>query len=163
MILEPEEVLESHLVALLEGAVGGVEVIGALAPSAPGTEKTAPDTHISVSVDLASQHIDWQGPGVPCTYSVAVSVRVAEADDPNGALFRDTCRAVRAALAALLGEGCVELDGDGFSCDAFVLGSTQTARESTDDYSRFAKTYNATVSGRFTTPPNQEEKESVNV
>ena len=159
MILEPEEIVESHLVATLEGAANGVAVLGALAPSAPGTEKTAPDTHVSVSVDLASQDLDWLGPGVPCTYSVAVAVHVAEADNPNGALFRDTCRAVRAALAALLGDGCVELDGDGFSCDAFVLGGTQTARESFGDFSQFVKTYTATVTGRFTPPTETTEQE----
>ena len=154
---EPEEIVESHLVATLEGAANGVAVLGALAPSAPGTEKTAPDTHVAVSVDLASQDMDDEDFGIPYTYFVAVSVRVAEADDPNGALFRDTCRAVRAALAALLGDGCVELDGDGFSCDAFVLGGTQTARESFGDFSQLVKTYTATVNGRFTPPTETKE------
>jgi len=157
MMTEPEEIVESHLVATLEGAANGVAVLGALAPSAPGTEKTAPDTLVSVSVDLASQDLDWLGPGVPCTYSVAVSVRVAEADDPNGALFRDTCRAVRAALSALLGDGSAALSGDGFACDGFVFGGTQTARESFGDLSQFVKTYTATVNGRFTPPTETKE------
>ena len=149
-MIEPEEIVESHLVALLEGVANGVAVLGALAPSAPGTEKTAPDTHVSVTVDLASQDLDWIGPGVPCTYSVSVAVRVAEADGPNGELFRDTCRNVRAALAALLGDGC--------ACDALVLGATQTRRESLGDFSQFAKIYSATVSGRFT-PQTETERE----
>ena len=159
MMIEPEEILESHLVALLEGAANGVAVLGALAPSAPGTEKTAPDTHVAVSVDLASQDIDWKGPGVPCTYSVAVSVRVAEADDPNGALFRDTCRAVRAALSALLGDGSAALSGDGFACDGFVFGGTQTAREPMGDFSQLVKTYTATVNGRIIPPPETEKED----
>lgn len=157
-MIEPEEIVESHLVALLEGVANGVAVLGALAPSAPGTEKTAPDTHVSVTVDLASQDLDWIGPGVPCTYSVSVAVRVAEADGPNGELFRDTCRNVRAALAALLGDGCAALSGDGFDCDALVLGATQTRRESLGDFSQFAKIYSATVSGRFT-PQTETERE----
>lgn len=158
MITEPEEIVESHLVALLEGAANDVAVLGALAPSAPGTEKAAPDTHISVSVDFASQDLDWIGPGVPCTYLASVAVRVAEADGPNGALFRDTCRNVRSALAALAGDGCAALSGDGFSCDALVLDRTQTARESLgEDFSRFVKTYTATVKGRFTPPTETQE------
>ena len=156
-MVEPEEIVESHLVALLEDAAGDVAVLGALAPSEAGTEKTAPDTHISVTVDLASQDLDWQGPGLPCSYSVAIAVRVAEADDPSGAFFRNTCRAVRTALVALLGDGCATLDGDGFSCDAFVLGDTRTTRESSEDFSQLVKTYNATVSGRFIPQTEQEE------
>lgn len=157
MMTEPEEVVESHLVSLLEGAANGVAVLGALAPSAPGTEKTAPDTHISVTVDKASQDHDWTGQGVPCTYSAIIAVRVAEADDPSGVLFRDTCRHVRAALDILLGDGCATLNGDGFACDSFMLGTTQTVRESFEEFPQFVKFYTATVTGRFIPPTETKE------
>ena len=159
---EPEEVIESKVVALLEAAGTGVEVVGALAVAPDGVEKAAPYTCISVAADMASQNLDWKAAGVPCTYSVRVGVRVAFADDKTGGLFRDTCRAVRAALAVLTGDGCAALDGDGFSCDSFVFGTTYTSMDSASEIGSAAKVYNATLTGRFIPPAddsaNQQEE-----
>ncbi|MCR5839886.1 MAG: hypothetical protein K6G94_09680 [Kiritimatiellae bacterium] len=149
-MIEPEEIIEQHIVSLFAGYALAVPVFGALQPSSQGTEKVAPDTHISVAVDLAAQNHDWTGPNVPCDYTASIVVHVADADDPTGALFRDVCRAVRAALSTLMGDGCAALDGDGFACDAFVFDNTVTSRESLGDFSEFTKTYTATVKGRFT-------------
>ena len=158
-MIEPEEIVEAKIVALLAAAGVGIDVIGALAPAPGHTEKKSPDTYISVFVDMSSQDMDWRGPGVPCTYSVRIGVHVSNADDKNGAMFRNVCRAVRGALAALTGDGCGTLGGDGFRCNAFVLGETQTALESFADSFGMAKTYNATVRGRYIPPTETTEQE----
>lgn len=147
-MIEPEEIIESKVVALLGAANVGVFVIGALVPAPDGVEKNAPDTYVSVFADVASQDMDWQGPGVPCTYAVRVGVNVAYADDKTGAVFRNVCRAVRGALATLTGDGCAALDGDGFRCDSFMLGSTETSQTYAGEAGGMAKSYNATVTGR---------------
>ena len=154
-MIEPEEIIEAKLVALLAAALPDVDVIGALSPVPEGEQKLSPDTYVSVLADIASQDLDWKGPGVPCTYSVRVVVHYANADDKSGAGFRDSCRAVRSALVPLLGDGCAALDGDGFSCDAFTLDSTNTSQDFAADSGGMVKTYNATVNGRFN--PQQEE------
>lgn len=154
-MIEPEEVIEAKLVALLVAALPDVDVIGALSPVPEGEQKLSPDTCVSVFADIASQDLDWKGPGVPCTYSVRVVVHYADADDKSGAGFRDSCRAVRAAIVPLLGDGCAALDGDGFSCDAFTLDSTNTSQDFAADSGGMVKTYNATVNGRYT-PQTQE-------
>ena len=154
-MIEPEEVIEAKLVALLAAALPDVDVIGALSPVPEGEQKLSPDTYVSVFADVASQGIDWTGPGVPCSYSVRVVVHYANADDKSGAGFRDSCRAVRSAISPLLGDGCAALDGDGFSCDAFTLDSTNTSQDFAADSGGMVKTYNATVNGRFN--PQQEE------
>lgn len=154
-MIEPEEVIEAKLVALLAAALPDVDVIGALSPVPEGEQKLSPDTYVSVFADIASQGIDWTGPGVPCSYSVRVVVHYANADDKSGAGFRDSCRAVRSAISPLLGDGCAALDGDGFSCDAFTLDSTNTSQDFAADSGGMVKTYNATVNGRFN--PQQEE------
>lgn len=154
-MVEPEEVIEAKLVALLAAALPDVDVIGALSPVPEGEQKLSPDTYVSVFADIASQNLDWKGPGLPCTYSVRVVVHYADADDKSGAGFRDSCRAVRAALVPLLGDGCAALDGDGFSCDAFTLDGTNTSQDFAADSGGMVKTYNATVKGRFN--PQQEE------
>ena len=154
-MVEPEEIIEAKLVALLAAALPDVDVIGALSPVPEGEQKFSPDTYVSVFADVASQDLDWKGPGVPCTYAVRVVVHYANADDKSGAGFRDSCRAVRAALAPFLGDGCAALDGDGFSCDAFMLDSTNTSQDFAADFGGMVKTYNATVNGRFN--PQQEE------
>jgi hypothetical protein len=160
-MIEPEETVEAKLIALLDAANVGVFVIGALTPAPDGVEKNAPDTCIDVSVDAASQDLDWMGPGVPCTYSVRVAVNVAYADDKTGAVFRDVCRAVRGALAALLGDGCAALDGDDFRCSSFVLGSTETSQTSAGESGGMTKTYNAIVTGRsIPTSTTNEQEES---
>ena len=159
MTIEPEEIIESRLVELLVAAVPGIAVVGMLAPSAPGTEKTAPDTRIAVTVDLGGQQLDWKGPG-PFEFSIAVAVRFAEPDDPSGVIFRDTCRAVRGVLDSLLGDDCARLNTGGFECDSFMLGATSTTRESVDDSAVMAKTYPATVIGRFVPTPNNQEQEA---
>ena len=156
---EPEEIVESKLVALLATAAPAIDTLGALSPASEGVEKLSPDTSISVFADVASQDLDWQGHGVPFTYSVRIVVRVADADDKTGLLFRDTCRSVRSALAALMGDRCSALDGDGFHCDAFVLGATETSRDLSSESGGMAKTYTATVTGRYI-PPTENQEES---
>ena len=155
--MEPEEVIETKVVDILDAANPGFAVIGALEPSAEGTEKVAPLSHIGVFADLATQDLDWKGPGCPCSYSVRVAVRVAFADDKSGAKFRAACRAVRGALAALTGDGCTALDGDGFNCDAFLLDTTATTLGSIGDGEDQYKTYTATIHGRFIPPTNETE------
>ena len=154
---EPEEIIEAKVAALIEAANPGFEVVGALAPSPDGEEKFAPLSHIGVVADLSAQNLDWQGPGVPCAYTVRAAVRVAFADDKTGSRFRAACRAVRAALLAATGDACSALDGDGFNCDAFVLDSTSTALESMGDGEGMTKSYTATVNGRFIPPQTNEE------
>lgn len=151
---EPEEIIEDKLTALLSAAVPELDVVGALAPCEVGDMKTAAHSNVSVVVDLASQNLDFRGPGTPCTYSVRIGVNVAFDDDKDGSAFRDATRRVRAALLALSGDECAALDADGFSCDGFVLGSTQTSIDAADGSGAMSKTYNATLAGRYT--PTQE-------
>ena len=146
---EPEEIVEARVVALLSGALPGWAVIGALAPAADGGAKRIPDTCVLVTADMSSQLLDWCGPGVPCDYTVRAEVRCSEADDETGVIFRDTCRAVRAALETILGDGCSRLDGDGFECDSFRLAPTSTKEARSDDDSGKRKTYSASVTGRY--------------
>lgn len=158
-MIEPEEVIETHIIGALAAAVPSLDVIGALAPCAPGNMKLSEYSSISVFVDLASQDLDWMGPGVPCTYNLRVVLKVSFSDDKTGALFRDSARAVRGALAVLTGDGCVALDGDGFACDAFILGSTSTALDAGDGSGAMTKTYNATVNGRLSSTETDKENE----
>ena len=151
---EPEETIEAKIVAALVAADVPLEVVGALAPAEDGTEKLAPLSHIGVFSDVASQDMDWLGPGVPCSYNVRVAVHVAFADDKTGALFRNACRAVRGVLDALIGDGCAALDGDGFHCDSFILGTTSTVLETLGSGEGMYKAYSATVTGRFIQPAN---------
>ena len=158
-VVEPEEVIEQKIVAAIAEAVPALDVIGALAPRDDGDAKLAAGSRIEVFADVASQDMDWIGPGVPCTYAVRIVLRVDFADDRTGALFRSAGRAVRGALAALTGDGCGAMNGNGFSCDSFTLGPSQTSRENGEEGSgAMTKTYNATVKGRFNpTTENQEE------
>ena len=151
---EPEEIVEARVVALLSNALPGWDVIGALAPAPDGDTKRIPDTCVFVTADVSSQGLDWRGPGVPCGYTVRTEVRCSDAEDGNGAVFRDTCRAVRAALETLLGDGCSGLDGDGFECDSFLLAPTATGTARDDDGMR--KTYSAALTGRYI-PPSDDE------
>ena len=153
-MIEPEDIIESKLLAALSSALPDMHFIGGLSPVAEYEQKLSADTFVSVVVDLTSQDLDWQGPGEPRTWSVRVNVRFNASDDSSGNGFRDTCRAVRGVLAACLGDDCAALDGDGFSCDGFTLDSTATDFMGDADSGTFAKTYNATVKGRFT--PQQE-------
>lgn len=152
---EPEETVEAHIISLLSTALPGWPVVGALAPAADGEAKRIPETCVFVTADMSSQRLDWQGPGVPCDYTVRAEVRCSNADDGSGKIFRDACRAVRDALEALLGDGCSGLDGDGFECDAFLLAPTATEAAQSDD-GGMRKTYRASISGRYT-PPSTEE------
>lgn len=147
---EPEEIIEARIVALLASAVPHLDVLGVLSPALEGEQKKSSDTYVSVFVDLASQNLDWCGPNVPCGYSVRVTVYVANADDVSGTKMRDTCRAVRAVLDALKGDRCEALSGDGFSCDSFMLNSTQTDLDQNADGGGMGKTYIAAVTGRIT-------------
>lgn len=150
---EPEEIVEARLIALVAAALPGVKVVGALSP-VDGVERTVADTSVSIFVDLAEQSLDFTGPNLPIALSARVSVHFANADDASGAGFRDTCRAVRAALLPLLGDGCAALDADGFECDAFTLDATSTAFDADADVGGMAKTYTATVKGRYTAKEN---------
>lgn len=147
---EPEETVEAKLIELVSAALPGVKVVGALSPVAADSERTVADTSVSIFVDLAGQGLDFTGPNLPITLSVRATVHFANADDPSGAGFRDSCRALRTALLPLLGDGCAALSADGFECDAFVLDSTSTSFDADSDVGGMAKTYNATVSGRTT-------------
>jgi hypothetical protein len=158
-MIEPEETIESKIVAALVAANVPLAVIGALAPAPEGEEKTAPLSQVYVAADVASQDMDWIGPGVPFTYTVRVSVHVAFADDKTGALFRDSARIVRGALAALNGDGCAALEGDGFYCDSFTLDGTSTALEAMGDGEGMTKSYTATVKGRFNPPTETGEED----
>lgn len=147
---EPEEVVEAKVAALVAAALPSVQVVGALSPVGDAPKSSA-DTSVSVFVDLAEQSLDFAGPNVPIRLSVRATVHFASADDAGGAGFRDACRAVRAALLPLLGDGCAALSADGFECDAFTLDSTSTSFDGDADLGGMAKAYNATVCGRITT------------
>lgn len=151
MNVEPEEIIEARLVERIAAAVPYMDVLGALAPVPDGEQKLSPDTYAAVFVDLSGQPYDFTGPNLPLEFSVRVAVHYARADDPTGGAFRDACRAVRAALVPLSGDGCAALDGDGFSCDAFALESTTTEPDADAEAGGMAKTYTASVRGRFTT------------
>ena len=156
-MIEPEEIIESRIAALLDAAQPGIPVVGALEPSPDGEEKKIPDTCILVVADVASQDMDAEYFGIPCTYTVRVAVHYAFADGKTGADFRDTCRAVRGALTALLGDGCAALSDEGFYCDSFTLDGTSTAMESMAYGEGMTKSYTATVKGRLTPPTETQE------
>ena len=151
-MMEPEEILETKIVADIAAANTGVDVLGALSPAPTGEQKLSPDSYISVFADVASQLIDWSGPNLPRTFSVRVTVHVAEADDKTHTLFRDTCRAVRGVLISYLGDGCASLTADGFSVDGFILDTTETSLDASSDTGGMAKSYNATVTARYNPP-----------
>ncbi len=150
---EPEEIVEAGLIEVVSAALPGVKVVGALSP-ADDAVRTVADTSVSIFVDLAEQSLDFTGPNLPMTLSARMCVHFANADDASGAGFRDTCRALRAALLPLLGDGCAALNADGFECDAFTLDSTSTSFDTDADTGGMAKTYSATVSGRTTRKDN---------
>ena len=154
-MIEPEEIIEARMIAFLSAALPDVDVIGALSPVPEGEQKKSPDTYVSVFADVASQDLDWRGAHVPFSFSVRVVVHYANADDATGAGFRDACRAVRAAVSPLLGDGCAELSDDGFNCDEFMLSSTQTAMDTDRETGGMAKTYNFTITGRTATTQTQ--------
>ena len=154
---EPEVIIEAKLTALLAAAVPALDVVGALELCEPGDMKIAAHSNVSVVVDLASQDIDFAGPNIPCSYSVRVGVNVTFDVDKDGSIFRDATRSVRAALSTLMGDRCAALDGDGFSCDAFVMGPTQTSIAAADGSGAMSKNYTATLVGRYT-PQTQEDE-----
>lgn len=152
---EIEEIIEARLIEHLSKAVPEMFVIGMLTPFAKGEVKTAPDSHIAVSVDLSSQDMDWHGQGVPCTLEAKVSVNYSLADDASGTEFRDVCRLVRFALNVCIGDGCIEkLSSDGFVCDGLNVVSTSTAFNDGSDADIISKTYNLTIFGRTTKTEN---------
>lgn len=157
MTPEPEETIEANAIALLDAAEPGFAVVGALQAAPDGVEKLSPLSCINVTADVASQNMDWTGPGCPCTYTLRVTVQVAYADDKNGALFRNTCRKVRGVFNALTGDGCAALSGDGFFCDSLLLDNTNTSNAAVGDGVSNYKLYSATVTGRFIPPPENEE------
>lgn len=156
---EPEEILEAKIVADIANAAPGVDVLGALSAAPEGEQKLSPDSYISVFADVASQLLDWSGPNLPRTFSVRVTVHVADADDKTHTLFRDACRAVRGVLKTYLGDGCEALTADGLSVDGFSLDTTETAQDASSDVGGMAKSYNATVTARYN-PPVEEADET---
>lgn len=148
-MIEPEEVVEARLVARLSAALPSLDIIGALSPFGAGDVKQSSDTYVSVFCDVSSQDGDWIGRGMPRSYSARVTVHFSDADDANGAGFRDACRAVRGSLDPMLGDGCTALSGDGFRCDAFAIDSTETSIDPDATSGGMAKTYQLTIKGRF--------------
>ena len=146
---EPEEILETKIVADLVVANTGVDVLGALSPAPEGEQKLSPDSYISVFADVASQLLDWSGPNLPRTFSVRVTVHVADADDKTHTLFRDACRRVRHVLKTYLGDGCANLSADGLEVDSFILDTTETSLDAASDVGGMRKSYNATVTARY--------------
>ena len=92
--LETEEIIEAGIVAALRAAEVPLEVIGALTPESDDVEKTATLSQIGVTVDTASQELDWQGPNLPCTYTARISVHLAFKDDKT-----ESCSLSRATNA----------------------------------------------------------------
>lgn len=160
MTKEPEEIIEARLVALLADGVEAVDVLGALAPAQEGARKLSPDTYVAVFVDQAGQRYYGDDTVVPCDYAARVTVHAAFADDKTGTLFRDLCRAVRDVLESARMTHRTALAADGFECDAFKLDSTQTEPDSSADNGGMAKTYSATVTGRYTPPQSDEEEQT---
>lgn len=156
---EPEEIIEARFAALIAAAVPGVAVVGLLTPSEPGTEKTAPDTRISIAADVDEQSFDSRVANVPYRFTVRITVRVALADDASGILFRDTCRAVYGAIHGILGDGCSAVSADGFTCDGVVREPTATTIDTSanNENSAWTKTYPLAVTGRYSEPPSAEE------
>jgi hypothetical protein len=138
---EPEEILEKQMLDLLIDMP--VPVIGALTPFPEGEEKTAPDSHVSIVVDIGEEVADCS-PSL-LTLSVTASVRVAYADDATGTLFRDVCRAFRATFTNWLGDGCSNLSTEDLICDGFLFQSTSTAPDSNDEGGGIIKTYTFTA------------------
>ena len=154
---EPEETIESNAILLLSAANLDFAVVGALQAAPDGVEKLAPLSRVGVTADVASQDMDWIGPGCPCTYTLRVAVQVAFADDKTGSRFRDTCRKVRGVLTSITGDGCAALSGDGFLCDSLLLDSTTTSDTAVGEGESNTKIYSATVKGRFIPPTEPEE------
>jgi hypothetical protein len=159
MTKEPEEIIEAQLVALIAATVTTVDVLGALTPVQEGARKLSPDTYVAVFVDQAGQRYYGDDTVVPCDYAARVTVHAAFADDKTGTLFRDLCRAVRDVLESARKTHSTALAADGFECDAFQLDSTQTGPDTSADNGGMAKTYSATVTGRYTPPPPQSDEE----
>jgi len=153
---EPEELLESALVTRLTYACS-IPVEGVLAPVSAGTVKgLSADTFVGVKVDQSSQDGDYAY-RAPMTYSATVTVHFSLADEASGASFRDECRAVRASLLALTGDGCSALDvASAFSCGEFLLDSTSTNFEGGEN-PVYTKAYTATIKGRIIQPTNTTE------
>lgn len=154
---EPEERIERALLDIL-ASVCTIRVDGALAPVEVGDVKHyTEDTFVSVLVDLASQDLDLSQPATFVTLTAFVTVRVSSADDADGALFRDECRRVRAALVSLTGDECERLGDDALSVDGMTLDSTSTSFESGDDPIS-TKTYTATLHCRAIHNTNNEQE-----
>lgn len=152
-MIEPEEIIEAQLVAAVSAQSPGIQVLGALSPVDEEMEKLSDNSSISVFADVASQSFDSNVPNVPFTFSARIAVRYANADDSSGSGFRSVCRAVRAAIAALLGDGCTALSADGFTCDGVILEGTSTAADTDSQNGGMIKVYNLSVTGRYTEPP----------
>ena len=145
---EPEEIIEARFVALVAANVS-IPVVGMLAPSADGTEKTEPDTSIAVTADVSGQSFDSRVANVPFSFSVRITVRAAAADDASGSTFRTACRGVRDTIAAILGDGCTAVSADGFTCDGVILENTTTGIDADAENGGWYKTYSLAVTGRY--------------
>ena len=155
-MIEPEEIIEAKLVALLAAALPDVDVIGALSPVPEGEQKLSPDTYVSVFVDQSGQPYWGNEAVVPFEFTARVNVRFANADDKTGAGFRDACRAVRAVLDALRQTHCTAFTDAGFICDALRVESTSTVPLLSGDNGGMSKTYNVSLTGRPTEDTTQE-------
>lgn len=153
---EPEEIIEASIVALVAANVS-IPVVGMLAPSADGTEKTVPDTSISVVADVSGQSFDSRVANVPFSFSVRITVRASSADDATGSTFRTACRGVRGAIDAILGDGCTAVSADGFTCDGVILENTTTGINANAEKDGWYKIYPLAVTGRYSEPPSAEE------
>jgi len=153
---EPEELIEASLVSRLASACT-IPVEGVLTPASAGSVKSlSADTFVGVKVDQSSQDGDYAY-RAPMTYSATATVHFALADDADGSSFRDECRAVRAALLALIGDRCSALNvSDAFVCDAFALDSTSTNFDGGES-PVYTKSYTATIKGRIIQPTNTTE------
>ena len=67
-IIEPEEIIEAKLIAIIAEVLPSVDVLGALSPFPDGEQKLSPDTYVSVFADVESQGIDWVGPNCPFSF-----------------------------------------------------------------------------------------------
>lgn len=145
---EPEEYVENALVGLIAAKVNGIPVEGTHDPAQAGETKYGEFTYINVKVGQSAQRLDVRGRS-PIDFAIRITVHIARSEDPRGVIFRDTCRAVRAALASVTGDGCDGLNGEHVELHAFVLDSTDPDFSTAIEGGEFIKTYNASATARI--------------
>ena len=145
---EPEELIETKLVAIIAQALPAFSVEGTIAPGLAGDVKTCDDSYVNVKVDQNEPLLHSKTPLTPTSYAVTVAVHCTFADDKDGNLFRDTCRKVRDALNHLQGDGCALVTSEAWRCDDFVIDSTKTDLEESESGEGMVKNYNCTIWGK---------------